>query len=441
MSVAGHTRHTIGVIVGFHIYEGAHPNRFAFPIIRGIQTAACDQGVNIIVACGVARGIGPSRHRPAWPEPGDEEDFVPVGPWNTDGLLILVPLRSKARILFARQLVEQEFPVLFVGADAGPPALIVDNEGGIRQLMEHLVGHGHREIGFIAGDEQDLGDSIARISAYRQGIRELGLKEDPRLIENGQHWDVGGYDAMRRMLQSGVKFTAVMCSNDLSAIGAMRALREAGRQIPADVAVTGFDDILEGVAQIPPLTSVHYPLFETGYRSLLRLRKRIEDGPQALLEIERVITRLVPRQSCGCTPEFITKGGPVDGLNFPASGAPIRSWKADLVQAMAASLQTKYTQSQMVIIRPLCESLVEDFLLSLEVGEHSHFHGTLLEILHRVDVMPDGDAFPWQEAISILREWVRRILHTKEDFVSRMLAEDLLYYARTQFEEIGRAHV
>jgi LacI family transcriptional regulator len=101
------------------------------------------------------------------------------------------------------------------------------------------VGHGHRAIAMVAGVVTD-GDSQSRLKAYREAVGALGLTDDPRLVEFGQHVEEGGYDAMKRILQSGVKFSAVACSNDISAIGAFRAIKEAGLRIPWDVCGDGF---------------------------------------------------------------------------------------------------------------------------------------------------------------------------------------------------------
>ena len=242
MSMESQRRLTVGILLDSQLYTGMYPSWFYSPIIRGIQAAAHDQGVNFLVACGILQGTSVSRFRLAWPILQDNVDFVPVGPWNTDGLLVFSPLRTEERIRYIRELQEKQFPVLFIGSGTGSPTIMVDNKGGIRQVLEHLVGHGYRDIAFVAGDPQDPGDSLSRIEAYREGVRDFNLNDDPRLLEYGFHWDEGGYNAMKQMLQSGVKFTAVMCSNDLSSLGVVRAINEAGLRIPLDVAVTGFDD-------------------------------------------------------------------------------------------------------------------------------------------------------------------------------------------------------
>ncbi|MBN2086517.1 MAG: GGDEF domain-containing protein [Anaerolineales bacterium] len=428
-------RYTVGVLIGYHVYEGSHPTPFAFPLIHGMQAAARDKNINLMVACGVIRGAALNLHRSAWPEPDPEMDFVPVGPWNTDGLVFIGPLRSEARIRYAQKLRDGGFPVVVLGNDAGPPAIVVDNEGGIRQVLEHLVGHGHKEIALIAGDEQDAGDSMARLNAYREGVREFGLSGDPRLMEFGQHWETGGYDAMRRIQQSGVKFSAVMCSNDLSALGAMRALREAGIRIPWDVAVAGFDDILESLAQVPPLTSVHYPLFETGYRTLLLLHKRITQGPGGVPDLTRITTRLVARQSCGCLPDVVAKSaGGADPNRIQADPAS-RGFKDELTHWMLEALLMEYPQSHGEDFFPLCERLADSFFRSLEDEDFAHFQSSLTEILQRVEMTDDESAQLWQSAVSVLRQAAYSVLDGKGDAARTRCAEDLLHQARMMLSE------
>jgi diguanylate cyclase (GGDEF)-like protein len=428
-------RSTIGVIFGYHLYEGSHPVPFAFPIIRGIQEAAREKNVNLMIACGVARQVGPNLHRPAWPELDPETDFVPVGPWNTDGLIFVGPLRAKERIRFARTLVDDGFPVFVLGADSGHPAIIVDNEGGIRQVMEHLIQHGHREIAFIAGDEQDIGDTAARVLAYRKIVQQQNICDDPRLLEYGQHWRVGGYNATQRLIQSGVKFTAVMCSNDMSALGAMQALREAGIRIPWDVAVAGFDDVLESLAQVPPLTSVHYPLFETGYRALLMLHKRIEQPSTQLPELTRVATWLVPRQSCGCLPDTAIQSAlSTSGTAANPNDSP-QQIRDGLAQRMLEAVLAKDPQAQSGDYLAFCERLVDGFLQSLEDGDLSHFQNSLTEVLQQIELRSDDNANLWQAAVTVLRQGVHDVLKSGDGSSRAERAEDILHQARTMLSE------
>ena len=123
-------------------------------------------------------------------------------------------------------------------------------------------------MAFVAGDPHDAGDSALRLAAFRRVLPELGLVCSDELVAHGWHSEHGGYDAMRAILERVRPFTAVVASNDLSAIGAMRALVESGLDVPAEVAVVGFDDHLMASAHVPPLTSVRYPLAEAGWRSV-----------------------------------------------------------------------------------------------------------------------------------------------------------------------------
>jgi diguanylate cyclase (GGDEF)-like protein len=431
-------RLTIGILIGFHVYEGSSPNPFVSPIIRGMQTAARDQGINLLVGCGVGRGLSDQRtYNPAWPECFQTADFIPVGPWNTNGLVILNPLRFPEQLRYLQELRERGFPVLLIGAGSGAPMVAVDNEGGIHQAVEHLVEHGHRDVAFIAGDEADPGDSQARLKAYRQAVQELGLSDDPRLVEYGQHWVDGGYGAMKRLLQSGVKFSGIICSNDESAMGAIRAVHEAGLRIPWDVAVVGFDDHLTALAQVPPLTSVHYPLFETGYRAVLLVRKQIEFGPQAVPELTRVTTWLVPRQSCGCLPEMVNAAVIHHGASFDSDRMDPQRFKEDLSQAMMESLLAETTPSSITDSRPLCDRLVEAFLLSLQDGDLSHFQIALVEVLQRIEKM-DDDAHAWQAAVSMLRLGAHTLLSDECGTRRKRHAEDLLHQARTLISESAR---
>jgi diguanylate cyclase (GGDEF)-like protein len=430
-------RQTIGVLIGGNMYEGSRPYDYNLGILRGIQAAARDQGVNLMLAAGVNRGIEPERQfHPAWPEIFSTSDFVPIGPWNTDGLLIFSPLYFREEFQYLQEIREKGFPELFIGSGAGTPEINVDNEGGFRQILEHLVGHGHRAIAMVAGVVTD-GDSQSRLKAYREAVGALGLTDDPRLVEFGQHVEEGGYDAMKRILQSGVKFSAVACSNDISAIGAFRAIKEAGLRIPWDVAVTGFDDQIAALAEIPPLSSVHYPLFETGYRALLMMRKRLERGPGSIPEETRVGTWLVPRQSCGCIPEAVKSSIIHNGASFDSDRLDPKRFKESLSQAMRESLLAENTPSNIPDSQPLCDRLAESFLLSLADGDLSHFQIALMEMLQRIETMED-DANAWQSAISILRNGAYALLSDDLDAGRRVRAEDLVNQARTLISDSAR---
>lgn len=424
----GHKQPTVGVLAGWQVYETVIPVSFLDPVLRGIRTAARERGCNLLLACGMGPAASLSGSRPAWPALSSESDFVPVGPWNTDGLIVVNPLLAESRSCYIRELVAKGFPLVFVGSAEGTPAVVFDNAGGIRQALAHLVEHGHRRIAFIAGQPRDLtGDSGDRLRAYRSFVQEHDLADDPRLIAYGFHVVEGGYRAMQELLDAGVSFTAVLASNDESAVGAMRALQEAGLRIPQDVAIVGFDDRPEAVVQSPPLTTVHCSAFESGCQALELLLGHIAGGKQGS-GIVKVATRLVVRQSCGCLPGYMLTASPGDD-QLPHPQPNLVATREGLTQALAEMVmaETQSLSSQETL--KLCERLLEAFATSLRCGDTAAFHLALEEILWRIERLGDN-AHAWQKVLSTLRIEALTMLDAEPGALSSRQIEDMLHQAR-----------
>ncbi len=257
---------TIGVLAGWQYYWTATSLSYLDPIYRGIRLAAREMGCHLLLGC----GVGPSAAsddplRPVWPVVAEDSDFAPIGPWNTDGLIVLNPLQSQARSRYLQEVLAAGHPLVFVGSGESGPTVVADNAGGIDQALRHLVDHGHHSIAFIAGSPEDIeGDSGDRLRAYQAGVQRYGLTAAERLIAFGRHVPEGGHAAIQQILSSRVPFTAVLASNDESAFGAIQALQEAGRSVPGDVAVIGFDNRLESAVLDPPLTTYFPPLYKRG---------------------------------------------------------------------------------------------------------------------------------------------------------------------------------
>src|ERR1041384_3395269 len=110
-------RPTIGVLAGWQFYRTATNLSYLAPVFRGISRAAQDLGCNVLLGCGIGLSARPTDPmRPAWPVPLPEADFVPIGPWNTDGLLILNPLHDPSRSDYVQELIRAKHPVLFIGS-------------------------------------------------------------------------------------------------------------------------------------------------------------------------------------------------------------------------------------------------------------------------------------------------------------------------------------
>lgn len=389
-------RPTIGVLAGWQAYGGTL-DTFLSHIFRGILAAAQEYDCHLLLACGIGSPRDVGLGRPAWPLLLPDADFIPVGPWNADGLLALPPFASEVGQDYCQTLVADGYPLVFAGDGESGHSVTIDNEGGIRQAVAHLVEHGHRRIAFIAGREHyRYVGSRQRLAAFRSALQEWGLLSMPDLVAYGFHTTEGGRQAMERILRTGLPFTAVLASNDESAIGAMEILKANGRLIPQDVAVVGFDDRLEARAQVPPLTTIHYPMFELGYRAVVLLLDRIRGAVSAHQTVP-VPTQLIVRESCGCLPGLsVRPEWPSRGLANPAE-------RSLVVEKMAQTVSTEMRRLSLDQAHHLCGRLTEALLASLERARP----GVFLEVMQQLfshATTSGNDASSWQPAISILRD-------------------------------------
>lgn len=395
-----HERPTIGVLAGWQFYRTATNLSYLLPIYRGISKAARNLGCNLLLGCGMGPSASPTDPlKPAWPVPAPGQDFVPIGEWNTDGLIVTVPLHSNSRSEYVQKLIKGGHPIIFIGSGEDGPTIAADNRGGIFDAMQHLFQHGHRNIAFIAGSQDDmLGDTGERLEAYRLFCEVNLLDKDPRLVTYGQHIYSGGYAAMQQILSSGVKFSAVMASNDESALGAMEAISDAGLRVPDDIAVIGFDNRLEGAVQKPALSSVHVPLFDIGYRAVELLLQNIQENIP-LPKSSTIETRLVIRHSCGCGSgkRLIGETNQTEALK-PEDPDKQMSQLAEDIAKVIMNQAHSLTKDECSV---LCRQLVDAYKFSLGSGDSTTFKNTLLEVLHRTEE-GDDDTHLWQEAVSML---------------------------------------
>ena len=198
------------------------------------------------------------------------------------------------------QLAERSIPMVFV--DVGPDSpgvslLKVDYHHGIRQGVQHLAALGHRNIAFISGPRH-LHSAQARLEAFEQSLQECGIPVQPSALVEGDHTLEGGIRAMEQLLTLKKLPTAVMCSNDMTAIGVLHKAHRAGLHVPSDLSVIGFDDVQMARAMIPPLTSIQMSRAELARAAVNALRSHVEhvDGvpPQRELFIP---TSLIVRES------------------------------------------------------------------------------------------------------------------------------------------------
>ncbi|MFW5942001.1 MAG: LacI family DNA-binding transcriptional regulator [Chloroflexota bacterium] len=196
------------------------------------------------------------------------------------------------------RLLNSDVPFVIIGRPSTEEEINfvdVDNVVGVHNAVTHLIRLGRRRIGHIAGpDNTSVGRD--RCEGYAQALIERGLSVEERLIVEADFSETGGYMAARELMDAGVD--AIVAASDKMALGALRALHEAGREVPDDVALVGFDDLEAAALATPPLTTVRQPIRKTGVTAVETLLDVIENGTDPA---RRVIlpTQLVIRHSCG----------------------------------------------------------------------------------------------------------------------------------------------
>jgi LacI family transcriptional regulator len=261
------------------------------PMLKGIEGAAYEAGYDLLIHS--TKKEGPSRR--------------PLGEHNTDGLLVFTDSLDHREL---HRLHNINFPIVLLHHtppdSLNIPVITIENKDGAATLTNHLIGvHGCRRIVFLRGPEGHE-DSVWRERGYREALEAHKIKFDPRLIGAGEFDEEGGFAAIQQMLLDGIKFDAIFAGDDDSAIGAMRALKMAGRRVPQDVAVTGFDDVPFARYLSPALTTVRAPIEQVGYEAVRQLVHQMNGEQAASLTLMR--TELVIRESCGCTSAH-PKGG------------------------------------------------------------------------------------------------------------------------------------
>ena len=205
----------------------------------------------------------------------------------------------------------------------GVTNIVLDHVRAAEIALKHLFQLGHREIAFIKGQEFSS-DTEVRWANIEKAARQLGLAISPALVSQLKGDSPSpelGYEATRKLLASHKPFTALFAFNDISAMGAIRALREAKLRVPDDVSVVGFDDIQSAAYQNPALTTVRQPLREMGRIAAETLLRRIRrsgsdsHGGETMVEPKLIIRETTCRASDGLPVEIA--GSPQTPLPIP----------------------------------------------------------------------------------------------------------------------------
>ena len=259
------------------------------------------------IASQVLRGIGERAHELGYAlhicfhdENGDVRASLrrALEESRVDGVFFYAHDRSRQD---PRESILREFGLPYVVLEnriARGATIDFDHDSGGRQATAHLLRLGRRRIAFV-GREPGIGYADRRQAGYTQALREAGLAPAPELIrDRDADFASSGSRAVREMIAAGIAFDALFCVGDAAAMTAIQALAEAGRRVPEDVAVVGYDDSPVAALASPPLTSVRQDGVAMGRRAADMLHARVGQ-PTASRDTCILPVSLVVRQSCG----------------------------------------------------------------------------------------------------------------------------------------------
>ena len=277
-TLASRKTNTIGLILS-EIGGAFFPH-----LLKGIEAEVRAAGYELLIHS--TQGVHQHQHRA-------------VGEHNTDGLLVFT---SSLEFEELQRLHNINFPVVLMhqtppeGVEI--PVITIENKDGAEMLVSHLIEkHGRRRIIYMQGPDGHE-DSQWRERGYCEALEKHNIPFDPELVVIGEFDEEQAYSTIQQVIMDGVEFDAVFAGDDDAAMGVYRALKMAGRLIPDDVAVVGFDDIQFSRYIFPALTTIRAPIEEVG-REAVRQLICLLNGQQAQgLVLMR--TELVIRESCGC---------------------------------------------------------------------------------------------------------------------------------------------
>jgi len=215
---------------------------------------------------------------------------------HIDGMILLTPRIDDKGL---KKLEDVDVPTVLMGtlSDSKLYSVDVDNRIAARRAVQYLVDLGHTKIACIAPAPPSYSAAPNRVLGYKDVLHSVGITPNENLIRYADFDPQSGFEAMRSLLSSGEKFSAVFVASDNVAMGAKSALREANLHIPDDISVIGFDDIPWSQYADPPLTTIRLPAQELASKAcllLLDLLKGIEPSEKNIT----LDTELIVRQSC-----------------------------------------------------------------------------------------------------------------------------------------------
>lgn len=256
-------------------------------ILRGVEEVVEEAGMHLMVSSGHARAGAEREAVEFLLERRVDAVIVQAEGLSDEDLLELDRATDTPVVVFGRLVAELE-----------RRCVRLDNETGGEIATRHLLAHGHRRVAHIAGPLA-YPDSRDRLHGYRRALEQAGIGYDDRLVVESDFRETGGVTAARRLLERAPDLSAIFVANDQMAAGALRAVRDAGRSVPSDISLVGYDDVLLARYLYPALTTVRQPLREMGRAAAEIALERLDtDRGDTTKEVRREFDpELVIRQS------------------------------------------------------------------------------------------------------------------------------------------------
>lgn len=274
-SLSSRRTHTIGVVL-----PDIHGEFFS-ELMRGIDQVARESGLHLLVS---------SYHG----HPEEQAAALRAMRGRVDGMLVMSPHTGDLDAIGDHLAA---LPTVLINSqpiDSGQIALGIDNYGGARRMVEHLLACGHRRIAFIAGPPNNF-DAHERLRGYRDALSEADPAAEP-IVLPGDFSEASGHLAGQQLLASAARPQAVFAANDMMALGCLYALNQAGVRVPQDIALAGFDDIPLARYVMPSLTTMQVNIAELGAHAM-RVLLDVYAGEDVHAALAPLVPELIVRES------------------------------------------------------------------------------------------------------------------------------------------------
>lgn len=245
-----------------------------FPdLVRGIEDACNDAGYDLIIC------NSDNYYK-------KERNYIKILKEKcVDGIIYTGTVSDEGKNISLLEAMDIPFVVVDrIYDDKSISKVCTNSEKGLYELTKYIIENGHKKIAYISGPKST---SIhrARFLGFKNALEENGLSVDENLVEVGEYKLDSGYHCMTKLLEKRGQFTAVVCENDLIAIGACEAMKDSNIKIPDEISITGYDDIYVSSLITPRLTTVHQNTYKMGEKSIEVLIDKIEGNNIELNEV------------------------------------------------------------------------------------------------------------------------------------------------------------